>query len=351
MRSTHLFRPLLALGLFVFASVATSGAAGQPIARQVPGPVGAAAPVPSNQITELSISPAAPKPDQPFTVRVNGAGTCRLWLRVGSMASAPGVPGGTPPPSGWGDMGTGAAAELGRPPDTTLALPGNLTALKLAAGRYKISVDTHDPFKGANCKGSLTVEVQVGDAPPPPPPTPANRPGAAPPLGTTPPVGTAPKPTGPGGTMPVGPGAGNTNSTANNAATQRITGLSLIPASPTPDQPVRVRVDGAGTCKVWFGYAQIDGPRIPGSPLVPSWNPLPVINEITRPADATVTLPNDIAPLKLGAGRYKIAVSSHEGLAGSTCKGFAEIEVTVPARAPLQIAPRAGGAAPRVAPR
>ena len=292
---------------------------------------GAGAPVSvAARITGLTILPSAPQPDEAVRVRVDGIGTCKVWFAIRQLEGSK-VPFSLPP--SWNPMG--AFNELTRPPDATLALPGELPSLKLGAGRYKIFADSHEGFKGSNCKDSAALEFVVAEKAPVVLAKPgAGAPGAA--AGTSAQGGPASLPAAAQGQAKVGvtPSTGATGS-ASSLALHVINGLTITPASPKPGDTVHVKVDGAGTCRVWFGIQQLDGPKYPMPDS--GWNPMGVIYELTRPPDATLALPGELPTLKLGAGRWKISVDSHDPFKGATCKGSASLEFRVADSAPILI--------------
>jgi hypothetical protein len=293
----------------------TQGAQGPAGAAAGAGAQGNAAATSSLQgrITGLSIQPAAPKPDETIRVKVDGfGGSCKVWFGMVQLEGNP-----YPVPSGWNPAGV--ISDLTRPPDATVKLPGELSPLRLGAGKWKVGVDSHEGFNG-NCKGNAELTfvvaaqapltVKSGPAPP--------AAGAANAVG-----GNASQGAG-GATQSNTGGAGPASAAATLA--QRITSVKIAPATPKPDEAIRILVDGVGTCKVWLFMTQIAGPK---SPLPSGWNPMGLVGELTRPPDATLRLPGELAPVRLGAGTWKVRVDSHEGFKGGNCKGYPEVEFVV----------------------
>jgi hypothetical protein len=308
-------RPSLAIVVFAAAAVAafeaspdvTKAAPSRPAASAV----GAAA---IRQVTGVTIVPSAPEPDEPIHVRIEGNGTCKVWLGLKRLdADSSGLP-----PVRWNPLG--GINDVTRAPDATLALPGELPAINLGAGHWKIGVDSHEGFPSGNCKGGATLEFQVARKAP----SVLARQGAAP---ADPQAGAA-------SSGPAAKGQAPAAGSRISAAFHQITGVTILPAAPQPDEPIRVRIEGNGTCKVWLGITWLDGS---GNPLPNGWNPVGLLNEMSRAPDAKLALPGELPAITLRAGRWRIVVDSHEGIKGSTCTGGANIAFQVAAKAPTLI--------------
>jgi hypothetical protein len=267
---------------------------------------------PIHQVTGVTIVPGVPEPDESVHVRIEGNGTCKVWLGIKRLdADTSGLP-----PVRWNPLD--GINDVTRAPDTTLALPGELPAIKLGAGRWKIAVDSHEGFKGSNCKGGAIIEFQVARKAP----SVLARQGVAPAgaLGS----GTT--------SAPAANGQAAAGGSMASASIHQVTAVSVLPSAPQPDEPFRVRVEGNGTCKVWLSIKRLDG----GAPNLPNgWNPTGLINEYSRTPDATLALPGEIPAPRLGAGRWKIVADPHEGFKGSTCTGGANVDFQVAAKAPV----------------
>ena len=110
------------------------------------------------RMTAVTIIPAAPKPDQPFRLRADGTGNCKLWVRTKLLDPSPyGGPSFSPGPFS-------GLADIAAPPTATVNLPGDLPSMSLSTGRWAIGVSAREGF-GGNCKGEEIVEVRVGTPP------------------------------------------------------------------------------------------------------------------------------------------------------------------------------------------
>lgn len=276
---------------------------------------GAVASVPG-RITGVTIVPAVPRAGDSIRVRVDGTGTCAIWYGASRLDAPPNTP--TNLPTGWPSL---PKVNLMPPkPNAKLALPGELPPLTLGAGRW--SVGAHAEGTGGNCKGSAYVEIQVGST--------QHQAGKSRLPAAGAPNASAP---GPGAPAPQGPSAQGSAAGAAGASSSligRITGMTIAPAAPRAGDGIRVRVDGSGTCYIWYGISRLDAPANTPGPLPPGWHTLSKLNFMPPKPDAKLALPGDLPLLTLGAGRWSVGAQAEA--AGGNCTGSAYREFQVAVR-------------------
>lgn len=296
---------------------AAAEAMAQSAAVQSRPAAGAVSPMPG-RITGVTIVPLAPRAGEALRVRVDGTGTCYIWYGISRLDAPANAPANLP--TGWPSL---PKLNLMPPkPNAKLALPGDLPPLTLGAGRWGVGV--YAEATGGNCAGSAYREIQVGSAQkhvgqnllPAGGTSNASAPGGAPPA--------------PQGPSARGPSAGAGVGGASASLIGRITGMTIAPPSPRAGDGIRVRVDGTGTCSIWYGISRLDAPANTPVPFPPGWHTIPKLNLMPPKPDLRLALPGDLPLLTLGAGRW--GVGAYAEAAGGNCVGSAYREIQVAAR-------------------
>ncbi|MCM3877811.1 MAG: hypothetical protein NEA02_15500 [Thermoanaerobaculia bacterium] len=308
-------------------------------------PAGATRSVVDHGITGVTLVPAQPNPDENFRLHVTGNGNCKLGVRTKLVSSSP-----QDTATSFGGVIAGLW-DLSAPPTDTVDLPGYLSPMTLSKGRWAIGVSAREGF-GGNCKGQEVVEVRIGAAPPPAILS-AKPGGAGPAAGGVTIAKGGPANTGAGATGPAGPGAKApkaANASAKSALARKITGVTLVPAQPKPDENFRLHVTGNGNCKLWVRTKLVssspqDTATSLGGVIAGLWG-------LSAPPTDTVDLPGYLSPMTLSKGRWAIGVSAREGFGGN-CEGQEVVEVRIGGSPPagiLSVRPAGGAVAPALAP-